>query len=47
MPQFRCADGSGSDEDKEELTEVEAMSINISDIIGDEDFQGFRSWLSK
>ena len=37
MLQFRCADGSDSDEDKEELIKVEAMSSNVSDISGYED----------
>ena len=37
MLQFWCADGSDSDENKEYLIEVEAMSINIFDISGDED----------
>ena len=35
--QFLCEDGSDSEEDKELLIEVEAISINVSDISGDED----------
>ena len=37
MIQFQSADGSGSEEDKQELIKVEAMSINISDSSGNED----------
>ena len=37
MLQFLCADGSDSEEDKEELIEFESISINVSVISGDED----------
>ena len=37
MLQFWCADGSDSEEDKEELVEVEAMSINVYESSGDKD----------
>ena len=37
MLQFLCADGSDSEEDKEELIEVEAVSINVSDSSSDKD----------
>ena len=38
MLQFWCADGSDSEEDKEELIEFEAMSINVSDSSGYKNF---------
>ena len=38
MLQFWCAGGSDSEKDKEELIEVEAMTINVSDSSGDEEF---------
>ena len=31
MLQFQCADGSDSEEDEEDLIEVETMPINVSD----------------